>query len=1009
MTVTVGSAAQNRETVPDGFTLLASLRGHDERILSVTWSPDGTRLASTAADNTLRVWTLGSSQSRLLQRATIGNAAFNGARWSADGRFVATSSTTLTQQWDAATGQEIRRVEAPSLAAGQWRAEISWSPDGAWFTSVTDHVRVWNNKTGTLRTDEPTSQFLRGSVHAIGWSPDSSVIAAGADEGDLTVWDPRPRGVRQYGRQSFKGHAKAVMSVAWSPDGSVIAAGASEGSIRIWSVDTGRQTNVLEGHVRAVTSLSFTADGRLLASKSLDGTVRVWLCETWEVVALIDEYAAGGSPELAFHPRELILATLGEQERAIRLWRIDLEALHRNRAPAPPVYFANAKVVLVGDTGVGKTGLAMVLTGKPFVPTESTHGRHVWTLDVAEARLEGGAKETRETLLWDLAGQPGYRVFHRQHLNEVAVALVLFDSRSEVDPFAGVAYWARALDEATAGFPLVKFLVAGRLDRGGPPVSNARIKDIVERYGFDGYFETSSKRGDGIVDMISAVKRRIAWDLLPRISTPALFQRIKDFLVSEKEQGRILQSRQELLERYRVLRRAKKTPSEVFDACLGLVETAGLIKRLTFSDLVLLQPEMLDQYCAWLALAARAEPDGLGYVSERQARRGDFAMDEDRPLVGSPAERTLIAATIEDVTARSIALHQATESGEMLVFPSELRTDMPDYPGTYVRSMVFYFEGPVRAIYATLAVRLAHAPAFGKDQFFRNAAVFRSASDDVCGFAFTYPDPTNDALGKVTAFFGPQTPKTTMLTFLRYIKRQLQDMAFDGSVHWERVYQCGCGYNIPEDAIALRRTSGKKTVVCPVDEQHIPLDDLAALSGHPDVEVDRQLELSDEERLRQSRLSVLNERVQGDFYHVFLCHNSRDKPSVRILAARLRDQGVLPWLDERGILAGTQFVPEIESVIDRIPSAVVTIGSHSLGRWQTQEYYAFIQRYVERRQKNSSAHFNLIPVFLPGAPTQPNLPPFLRGFNWVDFRTGEGLEDRSVMQKLVRAILGNEA
>src|SRR5207248_7222815 len=127
-------------------------------------------------------------------------------------------------------------------------------------------------------------------------------------------------------------------------------------------------------------------------------------------------------------------------------------------------------------SGVGKSGLGLVLSRQQFVPTESTHGRIVWTFAKRELHLGDGRKEVRETLLWDLAGQPGYRVIHQLHLSEVAVALVVFDARSETDPLAGVVHWERALraahqrqgDEAV---PLTKFLVSARADRGGVPVS----------------------------------------------------------------------------------------------------------------------------------------------------------------------------------------------------------------------------------------------------------------------------------------------------------------------------------------------------------------------------------------------------------------------------------------------------------------------------------------------------------------------------------------------------------
>ncbi len=145
--------------------------------------------------------------------------------------------------------------------------------------------------------------------------------------------------------------------------------------------------------------------------------------------------------------------------------------------------YANAKVVLVGDSGVGKSGLSLVLSRTAFTPTESTHGRHILTLNKQEIPHTGGSQETREILLWDLAGQPGYRLLHQLHFNEVTLALILFDARSETDPFAGIRYWSRALDQAqrlknVSSAPLKKFLVLARKDRGGPSVSTTRILAI---------------------------------------------------------------------------------------------------------------------------------------------------------------------------------------------------------------------------------------------------------------------------------------------------------------------------------------------------------------------------------------------------------------------------------------------------------------------------------------------------------------------------------------------------
>jgi len=243
---------------------------------------------------------------------------------------------------------------------------------------------------------------------------------------------------------------------------------------------------------------------------------------------------------------------------------------------------------------------------------------------------------------------------------------------------------------------------------------------------------------------------------------------------------------------------------------------------------VLLQPEVLDSYAAWMALAARQEPAGLGFLSERAARAGTFHMDPDRLLRGRPDEHLLLAATIEDVVGRGIALLQPTEQGEMLVFPSELRDDMSDGAPEDVKTVAFTFEGPVKSVFATLAVCLTHAPAFTQHRLFRNAAVFHSMSGETCGFRIDYPRPQDDGYGSLTVFFDAAATQATKLTFLRYINRQLQRMAFRDTVRCERVYYCGCGYPSPvrQAALEWRKQRGERTVICEGCGAQQPIDTL---------------------------------------------------------------------------------------------------------------------------------------------------------------------------------------
>src|SRR6266702_2319742 len=238
--------------------------------------------------------------------------------------------------------------------------------------------------------------------------------------------EPPPSGFKL--QHTLRGHTEEIRQIAWSPDGRLLASGSNDQTVRLWDVATGRQIRALEGHTDDISGISFSADSRILASKSGDGTVRLWKVDTWEeVISLYESSSNVISLGVAFHPKLPILATLGEGDTIIRIWHLDFDVILAKAPDASQAQYTNARVVLVGDSGVGKSGL--VLSQQPFALTDSTHARRVWPFESRPVDLAEGRKETRETLLWDLAGQPGYRLIHQLHLSEVSVALVVFDGR----------------------------------------------------------------------------------------------------------------------------------------------------------------------------------------------------------------------------------------------------------------------------------------------------------------------------------------------------------------------------------------------------------------------------------------------------------------------------------------------------------------------------------------------------------------------------------------------------
>ena len=275
-----------------------------------------------------------------------------------------------------------------------------------------------------------------------------------------------------------------------------------------------------EGHTDTVRFIAPSGSSRLLVSESLDGTFRVWRLKDGAAVAVLKH---GCSEVQCIGVLGTTLVYLDRASNTIHVWGIDEDALY-DATVTDSVRYRNAKVVLVGDSGAGKSGLGLVLTGRKWTPTESTHGRHVWTFAAEEVALPGGVREKREMLLWDLAGQPGYRLVHQLHLSDVALALVVFDARSDVDPLAGVRYWNRALTQARRfkdkdPMPLQKILVIARCDRGGVAISGERLNELARELGYHGVFKTSAKEGWEIPALTEAVLRSVDWESLPWVGS----------------------------------------------------------------------------------------------------------------------------------------------------------------------------------------------------------------------------------------------------------------------------------------------------------------------------------------------------------------------------------------------------------------------------------------------------------------------------------------------------------
>ncbi|MCK4765292.1 MAG: DUF4365 domain-containing protein [Candidatus Aminicenantes bacterium] len=838
------------------------LKGHTGWVNSVAVSPDSKWMVSgsgspASKDYSVKIWDLESGQCRSTFEGH--DDQVNCLAITPDGkRILSASDDKSIRVWNTATGRHIKTIK------GHYRLVFSVVslPGGknALSGANENKIKLWNIDSGKCL------EILAGhrsSVRSVAVTWDGKRAVSGSDDKTIKYWDLESGACLT----TMTGHAGWIRSVQITTDGRYAVSGSNDKTVKVWDLEKGICIATFEGHKSYIHSIAISPGDSLVASTGFnDNTVRLWDLKTGACVQVIEEkkeYFA--SLSVAFSPdgTKLVIGNAySSNDYSLYIYRLSgVEA-------AVPVEagerYTNAKVVLVGESGVGKSGLAHRLIEDKFVKTESTHGMQVWQLELP-MKKEAGLE--REALLWDLAGQEDYRLIHQLFLEETALALVLFNPQKD-DPFAEVVDWLKTLDTAVCGpkkSRAKKLLIAARTDVGGIKLSQKKIDEFLKEHGFAGYLATSAMSGENCSDVLnkkkpSALKQLVSsgipWQDLPWTSTPALLRELKTaviamktgvdkpplgedkttkqkFLeVSEPFSKKVLTRRRQKKEEVSLLRFAELVqrleqmlPEENFTeedvrTAVTLLANHGLIWALAFGDLVLLKPELLNSYAGAVIRAARSHTDEIGCVCEQDVFDGkiDFTGVDRLPAAD---EQLMMRAMVQTFLDKSLCIAEDTPDGKQLVFPSQYRRErpIPAHPDIFVS---YTFCGELATVYTTLVVRLWYSREFENKELWRNAAEFTTSKKNITGLILKR---SGEGEGTLSVFFDIKVPDELKVVFIKYIHEHLLKYAAD--VRRDRRYVCAnCGTPVIDLGIVRRRLAAqKKFIICQECDEEVKLID----------------------------------------------------------------------------------------------------------------------------------------------------------------------------------------
>lgn len=328
------------------------LQGHEDVVWDLSWSPDGTMLASASWDQTLRIWDVAAQKELFSLR---GDDQYTNVAWSPDGNtLAATTWYPAVELWDVERRNQLDVVETLTEMTIN---DLAWSPDGERLAVATDGdgVLLWDptTKAAQVRLDVATTYCVR-------WSPDGTMLATcgSEDTPSIRIWQSDTGDLIQ----EFTGHNYGVYDIAWAQGGEFLLSVGGDDTARLWNVAEGWEEGTvlefegtllhvlwleesqsvvlaaasgtmmsfpldntddddmawLDAHTASLYSLSWSPDSDYVAAGGSDATVRVWDAWSGEQTGLWDGHDYGVNA-VSWSPDGTYVASAGDDGQVF-LW-----------------------------------------------------------------------------------------------------------------------------------------------------------------------------------------------------------------------------------------------------------------------------------------------------------------------------------------------------------------------------------------------------------------------------------------------------------------------------------------------------------------------------------------------------------------------------------------------------------------------------------------------------------------------------------------------------------------
>ena len=787
--------------------LLKTLTGHVGEVRSLVISPKGDSIISITSSDGIKIWSI--ETGLCIDSFKLKGA---GVPWdiqvTPDSQQIVVGSLDKTVKIiNLAVKKHVNTFKGHT--AQVFSVAISSGGKMVAAGAKDGDIKVWDLTTGTC-----LSTLIGHTCHidTLIFTADNKKVISGSRDSTLKIWNLSTNVNTNKCLATLRGHNFPVLALAITPDERTLITGASDSTLKVWSLDTGYCQLTLEGHIGAIYALAVSPDGKVVVSGSYDHTIKAWEIETGQCLTTLKSHN-GNVNKVNITPNgQKIISCASDQ--TLKIW--DLQAILDQHSPDAQIRYTTAKLVLVGDSGVGKTGLGWRLAHNEFKEHASTHGQQFWVIDDLGKTRDDGTE--CEAVLWDLAGQPDYRLVHSLFLNDIDTALVLFDPTNRQEPLAGVDFWLNQLKHKNQSL-CKTILVGARTDRGTATLTQSELKEYCKRNDIcGGYIATCAFDGNGIDQLLSTIKTQLPWQTMSATVTTLTFKRIKDYVMGLKEQtgnNNVLVSPEHLFADIQATDTSWQFSRDEMMTAVGHLQNHGYVTLLYSSNgaqSILLANDLLVNLASSMVLAARNHPESLGVLEAQRVLTNDYKFNELHGLEADERDILQDAATALFLQ-RNVCFTELVGSQSLLVFPSLINEKRPaNEQVNLVEGASYQVKGAIENVYASLVVQLGYTNTITRTAQWQNQAQYEMGKKQICGFSQN--DRGNGEI-ELVIYYDKTTRQSAQTLFQALFEHMLNSQALDVFRYLPII--CSnkdCHEQLPRAVVMERLKSGKDFCFC---------------------------------------------------------------------------------------------------------------------------------------------------------------------------------------------------